>query len=112
MPSFQNTLRDLPLIGYPLRVVYTLWKLPEIWDVLMGYVTVGSLAGGENETGKGADRVSDLTARVIDLTALVQEQASELAELQQRLQVLEGRAKGVNGHAPTETSASAQNWPS
>jgi len=102
MGSFRQTLRDLPFIGYFLRVVYSVWKLPEMWDVLTGAVPVARAArdvvntGEEriNWVGGGAavaansgptPSVMDLTARVIDLTALVREQAIAWAQHQERL---------------------------
>jgi hypothetical protein len=84
MGSFRQTLRDLPFIGYFLRVVYSVWKLPEMWDVLTGAVPVARpardtfSAGAEKMNGTVAatnsgstPSVMELTARVIDLTALV-----------------------------------------
>jgi hypothetical protein len=98
MSSFQQKLRDLPFIGYLLRVVYSVWKLPEMWDVLTGAVPVApprrdTFSAGE-ERMKGAvaaanfgsiPSVMDLTARVIDLTALVREQAIAWSQHQERL---------------------------
>jgi hypothetical protein len=100
MGSFRQTLRDLPFIGYFFRVVYSVWKLPEMWDVLTGVVPVARPARDTFNTGEerinfvssGAaaaagptPSVMDLTARVIDLTALVREQAIAWAQHQERL---------------------------
>ncbi len=98
MGSFRQTLRDLPFIGYFLRVVYSVWKLPEMWDVLTGAVPVArpardTISAGEermNGTVKAANsgetaNVMDLTARVIDLTALVREQTIAWSQHQERL---------------------------
>jgi FkbM family methyltransferase len=80
MDSFRKSLRDLPVIGYFLRVVYAVWKLPEMWDIFTGAVPV---ARPPRDAG-ATQGVSDLTARVIDLTALVKEQASEMSQYQRR----------------------------
>jgi hypothetical protein len=101
MGSFRQTLRDLPFIGYFLRVLYSVWKLPEMWDVLTGAVPVArpsrepfhsgeeriKFAGGVASTANSGQTpsVMDLTARVIDLTALVREQAMAWAQHQERL---------------------------
>ncbi len=102
MGSFQQKLRDLPVIGYFLRVVYAVWKLPEMWDVLTGAVPVarpardtfnaseerigGASGGAEGWANSAATpSVMDLTARVIDLTALVREQAIAWSQHQERL---------------------------
>jgi hypothetical protein len=96
MGSFQQKLRDLPFIGYFLRVVYAVWKLPEMWDVLTGAVPVARAARdtfNADEGGAATARASagptpsvmDLTARVIDLTALVREQAVAWSQHQERL---------------------------
>jgi hypothetical protein len=102
MGSFRQTLRDLPFIGYFLRVVYSVWKLPEMWDVLTGAVPVArpardTFTSGEERINWASGgtaaapnsgptpSVMDLTARVIDLTALVREQAIAWAQHQERL---------------------------
>jgi hypothetical protein len=99
MGSFRQTLRDLPFIGYFLRVVYSVWKLPEMWDVLTGAVPVARPArdmfgAGEEMMNErvaaaansgSAPSVMDLTARVIDLTALVREQTIAWSQHQERL---------------------------
>ena len=102
MGSFRQTLRDLPFIGYFLRVVYSVWKLPEMWDVLTGAVPVARPARDTFNAGEErinwasggtaaapnsgpTPSVMDLTARVIDLTALVREQAIAWAQHQERL---------------------------
>jgi hypothetical protein len=91
MGSFRQTLRDLPFIGYFFRVVYSVWKLPELWDVLTGAVPVARPARDPFYTREEAANsgpttsVMDLTARVIDLTALVREQAIAWSQHQERL---------------------------
>jgi hypothetical protein len=98
MGSFRQTLRDLPFIGYFLRVVYSVWKLPEMWDVLTGAVPVARPARSsfnpaeerstervESANSGSTPSVMDLTARVIDLTALVREQAIAWSQHQERL---------------------------
>jgi len=95
MDSFRLWLRGLPVIGYFLRVVYAVWKLPQMWDVLTGAGPNGRpQQGSVSAPTKGATEwanagptpgVIDLTARVIDLTALVKEQAYEWSQQQGRL---------------------------
>ena len=97
MGSFRQTLRDLPVIGYFLRVVYSVWKLPEMWDVMTGAVPVAPLRRAmrareermgemkESQNTAATPSVMDLTARVIDLTALVREQTINWSQHQERL---------------------------
>src|ERR1700685_4651225 len=98
MGSFRQWLRDLPVIGYFLRVVYAVWKLPQMWDFLTGAGPDGrprqdsigarreSISAGTEWANAGSTQsVIDVTARVIDLTALVKEQAFELSQQQERL---------------------------
>lgn len=97
MGSLRQSLRNLPMIGYFLRVVYTIWKMPEIWDVLTGAVPVarpiqpgvGAAPDRANVAEPWANAgatpaVIDLTARVIDLTALLKEQSFEWSQRQGR----------------------------
>lgn len=90
MDSFRLWLRDLPVIGYFLRVVYAVWKLPQMWDFLTGAGPNGRPhqpinAGTESANSGPTPAVIDLTARVIDLTALVKEQAFEWSQQRERL---------------------------
>jgi len=106
MGSLRQSLRNLPVIGYFLRVVYTIWKMPEIWDVLTGAVPVAHppqpavsappdrVIVTEDWVRAGATpNVIDLTARVIDLTAQVKELSVEWSQPQGFVPVYVGRER-------------------
>lgn len=123
MSTFRQTVRDLPVIGYFVRVMYALWKLPVLWDVLIGYVQVQHSPSERIADGASADdgdfsrKLNHLTASVIDLSALVREQAAELSELRQTVEQFQQHKPGQSRpspifHGPTSVvSASAGRSP-
>lgn len=128
MGSFQQSLRDLPVVGYFLRVVYAVWKLPKLWEVLNSEVQathsrldwLDAREGRVNRAAEGSitqvASIVDLAARVTDLTAQFREQAADWSQFQAQLHELR---RQVDAHlaqaqelaAPLATLSSATGSP-
>jgi phage shock protein A len=103
----RQSLSQIPVIGYLLRVGYSILKLPAMWadlhrDVNNLHRTVLELKDTPGAIGKfngmlTTGAVAEHSARLTDHAAQLQEQTHELEELTERIASLEEEYRGAAG---------------